>query len=116
MVKSKQLKIKVRVQIEILFQEFYSQRQIASKLKISKYDVQYSLQIQSETGTNINGKRAGVPKVTNATEDKHLIIESKRYRRKTAPELTAKLNSSQEPPMLLSAVKIDLNQCGSGVV
>ena len=56
--------------------------------------VQNSLQKQLENGTNIDRKRAGVPKVTTATEDKHLVIASKRQRRKTASELPSELNSS----------------------
>ena len=32
-------------------------------------------------------KRAGTPTVTTAAKDKHLLIESERYKRKTAPEL-----------------------------
>ena len=39
-------------------------------------------------------KRAGAPKVKTATEDKHLIIESKIHRKKTAQKLTAELSSS----------------------
>ena len=72
--------------IEILFKEGSSQRQITRKLKISKHGVQYSLQRQLETGPNFERKRSGVPKVMTPAEDKHLIIESKRHRRKTAPQ------------------------------
>ena len=95
MIKSKQLSIVVRIQIEILFKECYSQKQNAKKLKISRPGVQYLLEKQLETVTNVNRKREGAPKVTTAAEDKHLIIETKRHKRKTASELTGKLCWSQ---------------------
>ncbi len=41
-------------------------------------------------------KRVGMQKLMTAAEDKHLIIENKRSRRKTAPELAVELNSSQQ--------------------
>ena len=56
MAKSKQRSINVRAQIEILFKESYSQRKISKKLKISWCAVQYSLQRQLETGTNVDKK------------------------------------------------------------
>lgn len=45
--------------------------------------MQYSLQRQIETDANIDSKRVEALKVTTAVEYKHLIIESKRIRRKT---------------------------------
>ena len=78
MTKSKQIITEMRAQIEILFKEGYSLRQIAKKLMISKREVQTQL----KTDTYINKKRAGSSKGTIAAEDKHLIIVSKRHRRK----------------------------------
>lgn len=77
----------MRTLIEIVFKEDYFQRQIAKKLKISIHGVQYSLQGRFLTGANVDRKRPWAPKVTNAAGDKDLIIERKRNRRKTAPEL-----------------------------
>lgn len=57
-------------------------------------------------------KRSAAPKVTTAAGDKDLIIESKINRRKTAAELTAKLNSSQQQSVLLSTVKNQLRSMG----
>lgn len=42
----------------------------------------------------IQRKRTRAPKVRTAFEDKSLIIENKRKRRKTDPELTAEINYS----------------------
>ena len=49
------------------------------------------LQKQFETATNVERKRAGAPKMTTTSENKHLIVESKIHRMKTAPQVTAKL-------------------------
>ena len=60
--------------------KFYSPRLLSltnCKLKISRYGVQYSLQRQLETGTNVDRKRTGALKMTTAFEYKHLIIKSK---------------------------------------
>lgn len=48
------------------------------------------------TGANIDRKRTEATKVTTAAEDGHSIIESKRNKMKTTPELTAELNSYQQ--------------------
>lgn len=82
MTKSKQLIIELTTQIEILFKECFSQKQNGKKLKISRQGVQYSLQRQFTTGGMLTN-------VVIAGEDNHLIVESKRNRRKTALGLTA---------------------------
>lgn len=56
-------------------------------MKISRHGAQYSLKSLLKTGT---GKRTGTAKVA---EDEHLIIESKRSRRKTSLVLKVELNS-----------------------
>lgn len=66
-------------------------------------EMQYSLQL--ETDANIDRKRAGAPKRKTAVENKHLIIERKRNRKKNAPVLTTELNSSQQQLVLFSSVK-----------
>lgn len=52
---------------------------------MSRYEMQYSLQRQL---ANVE-RRAGAIKVINATTEKHLVIECKRNRRKTATQFTA---------------------------
>ena len=94
MTQSKQLSIDMGDQVEILFKESYSQKQIAKKLKFSRPRVQYLLQRQLETSTNVDRKRVGTPKVITAAKNKNLINKSKIHRRKTAPELKAKPNFS----------------------
>ena len=58
-------------EIVIFFKEDCSQRQISKKPKISRHDIQYSLQRQFETGANVDRKSAGALKVS--TEDKCFI-------------------------------------------
>lgn len=45
---------------------------------ISRHGVQYSLKRQLEIGGNIDGKSAGAPKVSTASENNHFINESKK--------------------------------------
>lgn len=122
MPKTKELSKEVRAQIEILFQEGYSQRKIKEKINsqqkikgkhnISLHGVQYTLKRLSETGTNMDRKRSGRPKITTSADDRQLIISSKRDRKKTAPELTAEFNSTQEHPVSVSTVKSRLSSAG----
>ena len=94
-----------RAQVEILSKEGYSERGIAKKLGLSKNGMHHCLQRLRETGLNIDRKRSGRPRVTSISEDKHLIISSKRNRRKTAPELTTEMNSNRQHPVSLTTVK-----------
>ena len=57
------------------------------------------LQKPLETNSNVDRKRTGTSK------DKHLIIESKRHRMKTAPGLTTELNFSRQQPVSLLTAK-----------
>ena len=95
--------------MEILLKESFSQRWIAKKLKISRSEVQNSL----EKHTNVDRKRTRVPKVTIVAEYKYLFIESKVHRRKTASDLTAELNFFWQQPVF-KLWKIDLYQQGLG--
>ena len=47
-------------------------------------------------------------KVTTAVDDKHLGIESKKHRMKTAQELRSELNSSPQQPVSLTIWKLIL--------
>ena len=69
-----------------------------------EYSIHYKRQLN--TGTNIERKRVGAQKVTNAVENKQLIIESERHRRKTALELLAEQFDSSQ---CYSIVKINLD-------
>ena len=50
--------------------------------------------------------------MTNAAEDKPLIIKSKRHRKKTASEMIAELSFSRQQPVLFSTVKNQLRSAG----
>lgn len=67
------------------------------RMKISRDEVQYSLQKQLETGENDNRKPAGEPKVTTTAEDKHLKAE---------------LNFSRQQPVSISTVTNRLRSAG----
>ena len=104
MAKIKRLSINAMEHIKILFKESYFQRQ-TKNLKISRHEIQYSLQRQLRISENINRKRPGSSQLTTADEDKHRIIESERHRMKTALVLTGEFSSSRQQPILLLTVK-----------
>ncbi len=112
MARKQQIGIEKRAQVEILSKEGYSERGIAKKLGLSKNGVHHCLQRLRETGLNIDRKRSGRPRVTSISEGKHLIISSKRNRRKTAPELTTEMNSNRQHPVSLTTVKRRLLSAG----
>lgn len=112
MARKKQISVETRAQIEILSKEGYSQRSIAQKLGISRFGVQYSIKRQEETGQNKDRKRSGRAKATSQAEDQHLVLNCKRNRRLTAPELLSDLNSSRSKAVSLATVKRRLNSRG----
>ena len=65
----------------------------------------YCLQQHAETGTNVNRERFGRVRVTFIVEHRHLIMSSKKNRRKTAPKLTAEFSFTCQHPMSVIDVK-----------
>lgn len=79
--------IDVSAHIKILFNDSYSQRQITNKLKISNDGLQYSLQRQLKTGTNVDRKRY---------DDCHLISISYTLEAKWKKELESTPPANEE--------------------
>ncbi|XP_055923243.1 uncharacterized protein LOC129953804 [Eupeodes corollae] len=97
--KVKELTIETRSAIMTLIEEDYSQREIATKLKISKGAVHRTIQRYSSTGGFKDKPRSGRPRVTTKTGDLHIITISMRSRKKTAPEIRAEINVIREEPL-----------------
>ena len=109
--KSNQQNTEEKAQTEILFKDGNSQRQSCKFLDM-RCNICYKGSLQ--LAQMFAEKRAGALKVTTAVEDKHLVIESKRCKGKSAPELIAELNSSGQQPVLLSTIKNRLTSVGLG--
>ncbi|XP_055910544.1 uncharacterized protein LOC129944907 [Eupeodes corollae] len=112
MVKVKELTIETRSAIMTLIKEGYSQREIATKLKISKGAVHRTIRRYSSTGGFKDKPRSGRPRVTTKTEDLHIITISKRSRKKTAPEIRTEINDIREEPLSVSTIQRRLRHAG----
>ena len=96
MARSKEISLETRQSVVVLQSEGYSMRAIAKKLKISLHGVHSCLARKAETGSNIDRKRCGRPKMTSQAEDKHIRVCSLRNRYLTCPEITSDLNSARK--------------------
>lgn len=110
--KRNEIAIEKRGAIVALRNEGIPYREIAKKLKISLKGVHSTVKRFNETGSYHDRPRIGRPKVTTSSEDKHIVITSKRNRRLTAPEIRADINRNRENPVSLTTVKRRLNAAG----
>ena len=70
--------IELRGRIQILSEEGYTHEITARRLKIPKLSVQYMLARFKNKGTNATRKHCRRPKCISESEDKHIIVISKR--------------------------------------
>ncbi|EZA62155.1 hypothetical protein X777_03762 [Ooceraea biroi] len=81
-----------RAQIVLLHSLNMSQVKITKQMKCSRYAVQLTLKRFKETGTYANKPRSGRNRVTLEREDRLLIRDSLRNRRKTSVKLASDFN------------------------
>lgn len=112
MIKKKELSEKKRGIIVELYKAGKSNRQIATELNIPRQTVDYNVKKFITKGTITNNPRQGRPKATTSAEDINIIIQSKRNRRFTAPEITTRVNESRNNPVSVSTVKRQLLNAG----
>lgn len=112
MVKKKELSEEKRGIIIGLHKAEKSNRQIATELNIPRQTVDYNVKKFITKGTIVNNPRQGRPKATTSAEDRNIIMQSKRNRRLTAPEITARVNESRNNPVSMSTVKRRLLNAG----
>lgn len=110
--KVKELTTETRSAIMTLIEEGYSQREIATKLKISKVAVRRTIQRYSCTIGFKDKPRSGRPRVTTKTDDLHIITISKRSRKKTAPEIRAEINEMREKSLSVSTIQRRFRHAG----
>ena len=80
-------------------------RQIAKQEHVSLESVHYTVMRYVTTHSNKDRYRKGRPKVTSKSEDKYLVVTSKRDRFKTAPILTEEINQLRDEPVSVSTIK-----------
>lgn len=103
--KVRQISGETRAVIIALHNESKSERAIATQLKLSKTCVHNTITRYKETGSNQDRSRSGRPRATTSSEDKFIVVTSKRNRRLTAPEIRAEVNKSRSTPVSLTTVK-----------
>lgn len=114
MARKRELSVETRSAILTLWQEKYSMGQVAKKYKISTSTVWNIIKKKEETGSVVNRKRSGRPRITSVTEGRRVATTSKRNRLLTAPEITNILNNSREVPVSTTTVKRRLMEAGLG--
>lgn len=101
MPKNSEISLENRVKIQILHEQGKSQKEIAKLVKCSRCAVQSAIKRFAQTGTHANKQRTGRKRVTTKREDRKLIRESMKDRKKTSSELAAAL--SEETGKAISA-------------
>ena len=96
MARSKEISLEKRQSVVVLQSEGYSMREIAWKVKISLHGVHTCLARKARTGSNVDRKRCGRPKITSKAEDNHIRVCSLRNRYLTCPERTSELNNTRK--------------------
>lgn len=103
--KVSEISVETRSAIVVLHNEGKSERQIATQLKLSKTCVHSTIVRYKQTGNHQDRPRSGRPRATTSSEDKFIVVTSKRNRRLTAPEIRVEVNKSREKPVSVSTVQ-----------
>lgn len=104
------LSIEKRAVVIALHNDGRSVRYIAMKLDISRYTVSDAINRFQRTGCNKDKAHTARPRVTNKSEDKSLVLMSKRNRKLTAPELQSRFNENHEQQISVTTVKDRLHK------
>ena len=87
MAKRGQINLEKRIEIWTLHNLGFSNREIGRRLRISESCVRKTIKRKVETGSFCDCKRVGRPRSTTKKEDKYILINSLRNRRRIAPDL-----------------------------
>ncbi|KMQ90565.1 tc1-like transporase protein [Lasius niger] len=74
-------------------------------MKIPKRTVDYNVKFKTQ-GNITNNYRQDRPRATTSREDLNIIIRSKRNRRLTVPEITARVNKGRNKSVSVFTIKI----------
>ena len=91
MPKRNKLSLQKRVQIQFLYKQGKSQVEISKTVKCSCRSVQYAIERFATTGSHENRARTGRKRITTDRQDRQLLRESLKNRKKTFLELADEL-------------------------
>lgn len=96
---NRELSIIQRVEIQLLHKQDKSQVQISNILQCSRRAVQYTLQRFKQTGSYNNRLKIGRKRMTTERQDRELITESLRDRKKTSSKLAVSWSEAINKPI-----------------
>lgn len=112
MAKKSELSLQKRITIQLLKEQGKSQVEIARIVKCSRRAVQYAIKRFEDTGSHDNRQRTGRKRVTTEREDRKLIRESLKHRKKTSSELAADLTEEIGRPISARTARRRLTEAG----
>jgi transposase len=111
MAKTRVLGIDERAKIDVLRSTGLSMSQIAGVIGCSKSTVKRTIDKKREIG-NLNKTQCVVPRKLTRSDEKYLMLCSKRDRRKTLPEIAREFNLSHQTKVGLSTIRRSLLRSG----
>jgi len=112
MPKKGELTIEKRMRIQILHEQGKSQVEISKLVKCSRCAVQSAIKRFMETGSHVNKTKTGRKRVTTKRQDRKLVRESVRNRKKTSSELAAALSEEVGQPISARTARRRLAEAG----
>lgn len=112
MPKKGELSIEKRVRIQILHEQGKSQVEISKLVKCSRCAVQSAIKRFTETGSHVNRTKTGRKRATTRRQDRKLVRESLRNRKKTSSELAAALSEEVRQPISARTARRRLAEAG----
>ena len=112
MAKRGQINLEKRIEIWTLHNLSFSNREIGRRLSISESCVRKTIKRKVETWSFCDRKRVGRPRSTTKKEDKYIVVNSLRNRRRTATDLAADFNERHTTKISTTTVKRRLLEVG----
>lgn len=112
MPKKNELSLEQRVQIQLLHEQGKSQVEISKTVKCSRQSVQYAIERFAATGSHSNRHRTGRKRITTDREDRKLMRESLKNRKKCSSDLAADFSFEINRPISARTTRRRLQEVG----
>lgn len=112
MPKKPELSLEKRVEIQLLHEQGKSQVEISRTVKCSRRAVQLAIERFAATGTHGDRPRTGRKRITSDREDRKLVRESLKNRKKKSSELAAELSAESNKTISARTTRRRLQEAG----
>lgn len=112
MPKRSEISLENRIKIKLLHENGKSQKEIAKLVECSRCAVQSAIKRFAQTGSHSNKPRTGRKRITTKREDRKLVRESIKNRKKTSSELAAALSEEAGKPISARTARRRLGEAG----